>query len=460
MLFNTFSFWAGFSCLWLLLRLRISVPWRNFLLLSASYWIAFKISGAFAAVLAFSTLLTFCIGILLSNDRWRTSLFWLGISLNIGVLAYFKYANFFAFSLSEALPIQISWATTHIFLPIGISYYTFQAMGYLIDVYQRKYEACTDPLAFAVFMSFFPKIIAGPIEKGDGFLQQLRTIPAVTWAQFKEGLFLVFWGLVKKFVISGHASFIADAGFNNPSGANFYLILAAFAFTLQIYADFSGYSDIAKGVAALLGFRLKSNFDMPYVARDPQEFWKRWHISLSEWFRDYVYIPLGGNRRGKVRMYFNLLITMMLVGLWHGASWTYVIWGLYWGVLMICYRLAQQVPMPFLIRNRPWLRIPAWAFFFTLTTFGWVIFRSESLTNLGAFLSNVSLTTTDNTTIWYLLLLWFPIVAVEIFQWRKKDAYAVARLPLVVQLIWYFIAFYSLILLTPSTFTNFIYSKF
>lgn len=432
------------------------------MLLVASYVLYAKLSGAFALLLALSTIVSFVIGNLMARVGKCNALLWLGVLFHIAVLGYFKYLNFFVSNLSHISPIPLDWATSHLILPVGISFYTFQAIGYLVDVHRGKYAPCANLLEFALFIAFFPKMVAGPIERADHLLPQFRKGGRATPQQLSEGLYLVVWGLVKKLVIAENAAVIADTGFNHPSGLNFYLVLAALAFTLQIYADFSGYSDIAKGVAAFLGIDLVWNFDMPYISRSPSEFWRRWHISLSDWFRDYVYIPLGGSRGGRFATLRNLLITMVLVGFWHGASWTYILWGFYCGLLLVAYRVAEQAVRPVPAKGMPGLlwNCSRWALFFGLTVFGWVIFRSDSIPTLWFFLRNVSLTMTDNTTYWYLLILCVPIATVEALQLFKKDRLAVARLSLPAQLTFYGLAFYALILFTPLTLKEFIYAQF
>ena len=405
---------------------------RNLLLLAASYWIYAWIDGRFLGLLLASTLVTYCIGLHLPRTRFPKLLLAIGLAASLGVLAYFKYTGFF------------------LAIPLGLSFYTFQAMGYLIDVRRGNMPSEKNLLNFALFMAFFPKIVAGPIERASHFLPQLRERRSITFTRVREGTYLIVWGLLKKFVIADGAAVIANAGFQHPTDPAQNLWIAALAFTLQIYADFSGYSDIAKGAASLLGFDLVWNFHLPYLSSSPQEFWKRWHISLSEWLRDYVYIPLGGSRRGAARTVVNTLCTMALVGLWHGGTWTYVLWGTYQGALIVAYR-TKRVPCA---------RLFSVPFFFLLTVLGWILFRSETLADFWVFLSNLGRFGGSSAVASDLLVLWLPIIAMEWYQARKKDLLAMASAPAYLQTTFYIAAAVIFLLLLPSVHLPYLYETF
>lgn len=262
----------------------------------------------------------------------RKTLFVIGsVTVNLGVLGFFKYFNFFAGSLMSAVAqfgVQPDWVTLNIVLPVGISFYTFQTMSYTLDIYRRDMEPTSRFLEHAAFVSFFPQLVAGPIERARNLLPQFAVVRKITADGLRTGLILFVWGLFKKVVIADNLAPIANEVFANPG--NFSageLSVGVLAFTFQIYCDFSGYSDMARAIARMLGFDLMLNFNIPYVARTPSEFWRRWHISLSTWLRDYLYIGLGGNKRGNAVTYRNLILTMLLGGLWHGAAWTFIAWG-------------------------------------------------------------------------------------------------------------------------------------
>ncbi|MCA9511849.1 MAG: MBOAT family O-acyltransferase [Myxococcota bacterium] len=316
----------------------------------------------------------------------RRTFFWASVTTNLGILATFKYFNFFAESfvdLAGALGFAPDRVTIDVILPVGISFYTFQSMSYTIDVWRGQLAPTRDFVRFATYVSFFPQLVAGPIERASHLLPQFGRARVLSWAQAREGAMLFLWGFYKKVVIADNLGPIADRVFAAPAGASPGETLAGvLAFTFQIYGDFSGYSDMARGLARMLGFDLMVNFDMPYFARTPSEFWRRWHISLSSWLRDYLYIPLGGNRGGEARRDRNLMATMLLGGLWHGAAWTFVAWGAFHGAIQVVYRRAGVDA--WLERTSP--RTPTGALahaaaalgMFGLAVVGWVLFRARS----------------------------------------------------------------------------------
>ena len=265
------------------------------------------------------------------DPKLRKRVLLLSVTSSLGILAIFKYANFFIESLTDfffAVGITLSSTTIDIILPVGISFYTFQTMSYTIDLYRGQIEVERDWLRFAVFVSFFPQLVAGPIVRAKTFLPQLRQDVTIELTDLREGLNQVLWGLILKVVVADNLSTVADLAFSNPEHHSaLFLWIGVSFYTFQIYGDFAGYSLMAIGFARLLGFRFERNFDRPYFAKSFSEFWTRWHISLSSWLRDYLYIPLGGNRNGTVKTQVNLMLTMLLGGLWHGAAWTFVFWG-------------------------------------------------------------------------------------------------------------------------------------
>lgn len=297
-------------------------------------------------LLAVSGIDYFCAAKIDRSEVPRVRRFWLLVSLisNLGILAYFKYFNFFIDNLNGLFSVaDVSFAHANILLPAGISFYTFKSMSYTIDVYRRHIRPCRSQIDYTTFITFFPELIAGPIVRASIFLPQMNRQIGPTVERMKVGLSLFLLGLTKKLLMADRLSPIVDPIFASPDLYSAPSIwMGVIAYTLQIYCDFSGYSDMAIGTAKMLGYDLPENFDMPYVSRNIAEFWRRWHITLSSWLRDYLYIPLGGNRRGRSRTYINLMITMLLGGLWHGASWNFVVWGLLHGIALAVHKLFSD----------------------------------------------------------------------------------------------------------------------
>lgn len=397
------------------------------------------------------------------------------IVTNLSILGFFKYFNFFAESFSD-LSIQLfgiapNSLTLDIILPVGISFYTFQTMSYTIDVYRRELKSSDKLNGFAAYVSFFPQLVAGPIERGKHLLPQFQLPRAFpTGENLTEGVWLIVWGLFKKLVIADNVALIAntvfapyDAGnFSNGTTDGLTLLIAVYAFAIQIYCDFSGYTDIARGTAKLFGFDLMVNFRLPYFAADPSSFWRRWHISLSTWLRDYLYIPLGGNRDGNLMTYRNLSLTMLLGGLWHGAAWTFVVWGLYHGALLSIYRaLGIDTERP----GYPhWKRFLMTLFFFHLTCIGWLIFRAQNMETIGLFLSNIVFNpiATEQTVEFAKTLLfysWF-LIGFQVIQFATKELNPMKLSHWFVRLnVWHFIIM-SLVVFAASGTSEFIYFAF
>ncbi|WP_158027277.1 MBOAT family O-acyltransferase [Labilibacter marinus] len=288
----------------------------------------------FCSLLAISTIVDYFIGILISKENrkpTRKLLLIISLSANLGILGFFKYFNFFVDSFSslvEGYGYNLDYLHINIILPVGISFYTFQTLSYTIDVYKKQLTATNNFIDFALYVSFFPQLVAGPIERATNLIPQVSRVNGATKNQIYDGVVLIVYGLFKKVLIGDASGRYVDHIFSHMDRySSWELLSATLLFSIQIYADFSGYSNIARGTAKLFGFELMKNFNQPYLSKNITEFWRRWHISLSGWLRDYLYIPLGGNRRGRYRTYINLMLTMLLGGLWHGASWNFVIWG-------------------------------------------------------------------------------------------------------------------------------------
>ena len=402
MLFNSFLFLKFFLIFYLLYLLtRNHLKWQNRLLLAASYIFYAAWDWRFLFLLFFTTFLDFIIAQKIfdsQSQRQRKALLALSVVANLGVLGFFKYFNFFTENLSflmEHLGFHGTFKLLRVALPIGISFYTFQSMSYTIDVYRRELVPPKSFWDFSVFVTYFPHLVAGPILRATYILPQVVNPRKIQREQVYKGCALIFWGLFQKVFVADNLAKIVDPVFNSAGPYDGFLVLTAvYAFAFQILCDFAGYSDIARGLGKLMGFDIVINFNLPYFAANPREFWKRWHISLSTWLRDYLYVPLGGSRKGKAREYFNLFATMLLGGLWHGASWTFVIWGAYHGILLITHRMLepwlQRIPGPSSAwGRRGWLLIKM-IFFFHLVCVGWLFFRAGSISQAWAMMAGLA----------------------------------------------------------------------
>ncbi|MFD2916256.1 MBOAT family O-acyltransferase [Psychroserpens luteus] len=372
---------------------RYPLKFQNFLIVIASYVFYGWWDYRFLALIVFSTLIDYSIGLRLQKTKKlndRKLLLWTSILINIGFLGFFKYYNFFVDNFVTAFSFfgsEIQSNTLNIILPVGISFYTFQTLSYTIDVYREKLEPTKDVIAFAAFVSFFPQLVAGPIERATNLLPQFYIKRQFNYSNAVDGLRQILWGLFKKIVIADNCAQFSNLIFDNYTDySSSTLMLGAVFFAFQIYGDFSGYSDIAIGTSRLFGFDLKQNFAFPYFSRDIAEFWRRWHISLSTWFRDYVYIPLGGSRGSKWHQIRNVFIIFLVSGFWHGANWTFIVWGglnaLYFLPLLIFKRnrvntniVAEESKLP------SFKEFCGMLITFFLTVIAWIFFRSNSISD-------------------------------------------------------------------------------
>jgi alginate O-acetyltransferase complex protein AlgI len=368
---------------------------RDLWLLAASYFFYMSWNWKYAGLLLFSTALDYFLGLRMAREERpaaRKTLVTFSVVVNLGLLGVFKYYNFFldvARDSASLLGRELPFDPIDVLLPVGISFYTFQSLSYTIDIYRRQIEPERDFAKFALFVSFFPQLVAGPIVRAVDFLPQLHRERKVESEHFREGLFRVFRGLFKKVVLADLlANFAVDEVFADPSSfSSLDLLLALYGYAFQIYNDFSGYSDVAIGASRMMGFEFPENFNRPYLAQNVREFWTRWHISLSTWLRDYLYIPLGGNRGAKGRTSFNLLATMLLGGLWHGAALNFVLWGAYHGALLMFARSADRHS-----REQASWALVAWRRIvcFHLVLGGWLLFRVSSLEHLGEYVRGLA----------------------------------------------------------------------
>ncbi|MBO7101708.1 MAG: MBOAT family protein [Bacteroidales bacterium] len=388
MLFNSLQFAlflpVVFLVYWLLRR---TLRWQNLFVVAVSYLFYGWWNPLFLLLIAFTSLCSYLSGLGLERyGRHRKWFLWGNVVVNLLVLGVFKYYDFFAQSFADVfLGGQADGLLLHLVLPVGISFYTFQALSYTIDVYRGTIKATRDGVAFFAYVSFFPQLVAGPIERASSLLPQFEGRRSFDYALAVDGLRQMLWGFFKKLVVADGCALYVDRVFGDPAAfGGGTLALAAVLFSFQIYGDFSGYSDIAIGTAKLFGIRLRRNFNVPYFSRDIAEFWRRWHISLTTWFRDYVYIPMGGSRVGRGRVIVNTLVIFLISGFWHGANWTFLAWGLFHALLFL--------PLILLHRNRryrdtvaegrrlPNLReVGQMLLTFLLATVGWIIFRSPSI---------------------------------------------------------------------------------
>jgi alginate O-acetyltransferase complex protein AlgI len=365
---------------------------RIWLLLIASCYFYMSFIPEYILILGGTIIVDYFAGLLIERNEAGHRKFWLIISLiaNIGTLAVFKYYNFFIENIHTGFLFfgkPLSLPILKMALPIGLSFHTFQAMSYTIEVYRRKQQAERNFVIYALYVMFYPQLVAGPIERPQNVLPQLKEFRPYNWDNVKEGLARMLWGFFKKAVIADRLAMVVDRTFQHThESSSLALFTGALFYSFQIYCDFSGYSDIAIGAAKVMNIRLMENFNQPYLSQSISEFWSRWHISLSSWFRDYLYIPLGGNRKGEWRRKLNVFIVFLLSGLWHGANWTFIFWGLLHGLLVI---LLTRKNKPEAGKRTPVDTIARILFNFILVTFLWIFFRSENISAAWTYIKEI-----------------------------------------------------------------------
>ena len=471
MLFNSFIFWFFFLAVIVLYRQLSHTP-QNRLLLIASYIFYGFWDYRFLSLIFISTVIDFFAAqnIVAAEEKNKKKR-WLIISIvfNLGMLGFFKYWNFFTAEFSEFLTLLgfvASIPMLDVVLPVGISFYTFQTMSYTIDVYRGKTKPTDQFLDFALYVSFFPQLVAGPIERSSHLLPQITLKRKTNGHDFSEGFYHVLTGLFKKVVIADNMAPLVNTVFARPindlTGPE--IIIGVYAFAFQIYGDFSGYSSIAKGIAHWMGFDLMWNFKNPYFSASPSEFWTRWHISLSSWLRDYLYIPLGGNRGGLKKTFRNLMATMCLGGLWHGAGWTYILWGFYHGVLLIVYHALEgdkSVEKKAVGHMNKLIRT---ILFFNLIAISWLFFRAESIGQIGDMILLVlsDFTVTAFTMYGATMILFFvtPLMLLEYWTERSENMLVLIETGWKIRLIVYSYFIGMLIIFPPLINQEFIYFQF
>jgi alginate O-acetyltransferase complex protein AlgI len=484
MFFNSLHYALFFPVVFVvawLLRKRVLA--RNAFLLIASYYFYACWDWRFLSLILISTLVDYTCGRLFNVDhvdphnpppktRRRRLILLASLITNLGLLGFFKYYDFFVTSAADLLTrmgLAAHPETLNVILPVGISFYTFQTLSYTIDLYRGLITTERSFLNFAVYVAFFPQLVAGPIERAANLLPQFRTARPFNWTRLYTGFYLICWGLFKKVVIADQVATLVDSVFSSANPTALDTVIGVYAFAIQIYCDFSGYTDIARGSARCLGFDLMVNFELPYLAVNPSDFWHRWHISLSTWLRDYLYIPLGGNRKGVRRTYINLAITMILGGLWHGAAWTFVAWGVYHGTLLALHRALKPYLDRLINPETEWAR-RLWFWvrvvcFFHLTCLGWLLFRAESLGQVWEMLSVLwgglslgGIAYRSTSAIPLALMLLFAVV--QLVQWLKRDLHFVLRTPVAVRAFVYTFGVLAFIFVGKYDGEAFIYFQF
>ena len=474
MLFNSIEFALFFPLAFILcwgIFNRVSVNARNLFLLTASYIFYGWWDYRFLGLIVVSSIVDFLLGKYIyqaKTQQLRRLLLIVSLSLNLGVLFFFKYYGFFATELADLLQqwgYTVHSTTLNIILPVGISFYTFQTLSYTIDIYRRQLEPTNDALAFLTFISFFPQLVAGPIERAKHLLPQFSTLKKFDYAMAANGFRQLLWGFFAKIAVADSIAPITDKIFANHEtlGAG-TLALGAILFSIQIFGDFAGYSNIAIGTASILGFDLMQNFNMPYFSRNIREFWSRWHISLSTWFRDYVYIPLGGNRCSATRNGINIMATFLISGLWHGANWTFIVWGMIHGLLYLLTKPFSPKESSDKLSIRQW---PAIAGTFLLVCAAFVFFRADNIHQAMSFFSRIfslkgGVSMLDLTTLKVIVpAIFFSVVlfTVEWNQSEKRHGMDIANLQPVIRHSIYYLLIFT-ILFGFQTDRIFIYFQF
>lgn len=403
MLFNSIEFFIFFPVV-LFTYYAISHRFRWLFLLICSYYFYMSWKPEYAILILFSTVIDYFTGIGIGKtklNRNKFLLLLLSLSTNLGLLFTFKYSNFFIDTINEILGVfnvdDLKIVNVDLILPVGISFYTFQTLSYTIDIFKGGQKPEYHFGKFALFVSFFPQLVAGPIERSINLLPQFNNKVVFNYDRVVSGMRLMLWGFFKKMVIADRLALIVDEVYGNHEGfLGFQLIIATVFFAFQIYCDFSGYSDIAIGLARTLGFDLMTNFKIPYFSKNIREFWSRWHISLSTWFRDYVYVPLGGNRVRESRWFFNLFITFLISGLWHGANWTFVVWGaIHGGYLVFAIQRDKLIGRSTLVKalhnlDNPFTRLTHQLTTFLLVCLAWVFFRADNISDAVQIIGNMT----------------------------------------------------------------------
>lgn len=442
---------------------------RKVVLLAASYVFYGWWDWRFCFLLAFASLIAWVAGLILHPEqahRQRKTVLIAAVTVLLGVLAFFKYYGFFLESLQDilfAMGLERDLPLLAIILPVGISFFTFQAISYVVDVYRGAIKARQDPVAVLLYISFFPQLVAGPIVRAADFLPQLDAKPSLSRAMVGFGLALCALGLFKKMVVANYLAVdLVDPVFLDPTAySSLVVLMGVYGYAVQIYCDFSGYSDIAIGTAALLGYRFKPNFNQPYRASTLQDFWRRWHMSLSQWLRDYLYIPLGGSRHGTAKTYRNLFLTMLLGGLWHGAAWNFVLWGALHGAWLALERAMGVGQAP--DGSKRWKSLLGWFVTFHVVCAAWVLFRAPDMQTVFDWFTTLAAATGGLEGLTVLATLLIATTLISQFlpaQWGERWGSALANRSVVWALTAFIVAVLTTVLVAPPGTAPFIYFQF
>ncbi len=470
-LFQDFEFMLFFIALFALYWL-LPQKLKNPLLLLASYVFYCSWNWKLLSLILISTYIDFFCGMMIPRAKTAKSKKWfllLSLITNLSLLGFFKYFNFFVenlVALLNSVGIHASYTALNIILPIGISFYTFQTLSYTIDIYRGKLSPTKNLIDFSLFVAYFPQLIAGPIERARDLIPKLQAKKSFKEINFSEGAYLFVYGFFKKAVIADSIGMLSDKMFSlaDPTGAQ--VVIGALAFAIQIYCDFSGYSNMARGLSRFLGVELSVNFNLPYFSKNPAEFWRRWHMTLSSWVKDYIYIPLGGNRTFFFGI-FPLFVAWFLMGLWHGAAWHFVLWGVYWAALVIGYRAVRKgVFGKVRIKNKVLsysAGIGSVLLTFYLACYGWIIFRSQSLAQLfrltkaSSAINFAEFFSSDYYFLYFVMLFFFVY---ELIQYLMKDQLFIHKKNFYYQMIFYMILFFIYIQVGAQQDVNFLYFQF
>ncbi len=477
MLFNSYIFWVFFALVFILYR-RLRHRGQNYMLLIASYIFYGYWDWRFLFLMLFSTVVDYCAAILIASSPSRPrrkTVLTSSIVIQLSLLGLFKYYGFFSQQLASVFSlvgIPVYLPALKFLLPVGISFYTFQTMSYMLDVYRGEYPCEKNFVNFALFVSFFPHLVAGPLVRATKLLPQIATQRTRRPDDFREGLYYIAIGLFKKVFVGDNLAALANSIFQtNPANlTGLECIAGIYAFAFQIYCDFSGYSSIAQGLAKWLNIDLTTNFNLPYFASSPTDFWRRWHISLSTWFRDYLYIPLlrrGAEPASRARLFSALVIVMLLSGLWHGAAWTFVLWGAYHGMLLVGYRLiSKKKSGP--VNEKASLPLPVYliriVIMFQLVCFGWLLFRAESIGQVWAMMGRIvhDFHWTSFASSAFTMILFFagPLMIYEFWLERRQDLLSLVRIDWRARAVVYSYCSLMLLFFPPPVSNVFIYFQF
>ena len=471
MIFSSGIFWLLFLIFLPVYAMLKSNRTRMIIFVSAfSIYFYYKSSGWFFLLLIGTSIVDWLISRIIykTHTHWkRKALMWVSVCLSLSILSYFKYINFFG-SIWNEIVIN-NFQPLDIILPVGISFYTFQSISYVVDVYKQRIKPTSNWLDYFFFLSFFPQLVAGPIVRADYFLPQIRKQHKTTGVEIYSGLWLIIIGIIKKAIIADYIAQYNDTIFQYPGAEGFQglqSLMGALGYTFQIYCDFSGYSDMAIGIALIMGFKLAVNFNFPYKSRNVSDFWRRWHISLSSWLRDYVYIPLGGNRKGTIRTYVNNLLTMLIGGLWHGAAWKFIYWGAMHGVGLIIHKLCQ-----------PWLKkIPDnhftkpifWTITFVFLSASMVLFRANSVADAITILRSIFINFHishlpqffDAQPVWCVMMLILIVFHAIPEAWAERARLKFIRAPWIAKLLIFLVVVQCVIIYMSAEVAPFIYFQF